>query len=48
MLLTSYLARFKARIEVIKGAGGKPCHHNAAVRLVYEEIGLMGNALKAT
>ena len=32
--LTSYLAKFKARVEVIKGAGGKPGHHDGAVKLV--------------
>ena len=37
MLLTSYLAKCKARVEVIKGAGGKTGHHNAAIKLVCDK-----------
>jgi len=39
MSITYYLAEFKARVDVIKGAGGKPGHHNAAIKLVCEEKG---------
>ena len=35
--LTQYLAEFKARNEVVTGAGGKPWHHPAAVKLVDAE-----------
>ena len=38
--LTQYLAEFKARTEVVTGAGGKPEHHPAAVKLVNLEQGL--------
>ena len=37
MLLTSYLAKFKARVETIKGAGGKPGLHDAAIKLICDE-----------
>jgi len=48
MLLTSYLAQFKARVEVIKGAGVKPCLHDAAIKLVCDEKGLTLDALNAS
>ena len=47
MSITSYLAEFKARVDVIKGAGGKPGHHNAAIKLVCEEKGHALAALAA-
>ena len=48
MSLTSYLAEFKARVEVIKGAGGKPGLHDAAIKLVCDEKGLTLDALNAS
>ena len=48
MSLTSYLAKFKARVEVIKGAGGKPGLHEAAIKLVCDEKGLTLNALNTS
>ncbi len=48
MSLTTYLAEFKARVEVIKGAGGKPGLHNAAIKLVCNEKGLTLDALNAS
>jgi len=46
--LTSYLAKFKARVKVVKGAGGKPGLHDAAIKLVYDEKGLTLDALNAS
>ena len=43
-----YLAEFKARVEVIKGAGGKPGLHDAAIKLVCDERGLTLDALNAS
>ena len=48
MSLTSYLAEFKARVEVIKGADGKPGLHDAAIKLVCDEKGLTLDALNAS
>ena len=48
MSLTSYLAEFKARVEVIKGAGGKPGLHDTAIKLVCNEKGLTLDALNAS
>ena len=48
MSVTSYLAEFKARVEVIKGTGGKPGLHNAAIKLVCDEKGLTTDALNAS
>ena len=48
MSLTSYLAEFKARVEVIKGAGGKPGLHDAAKKLFCDEKGLTLDALNAS
>ena len=48
MSLTSYLAEFKARVEVIKGAGGKPGLHDAAIKLFCDEKGLTLDALNAS
>ena len=46
-MLTSILAEFKAKVEVIKGAGDKPGHHDTAVKLVCDEKGLTIDALNA-
>ena len=48
MLLTSYLAKFKTRVEAIKGAGGKLGLHDAAIKLVCDEKGLTLDALNAS
>ena len=48
MSVTSYLAEFRARVEVIKGTGGKPGLHNAAIKLVCDEKGLTIDALNAS
>jgi len=48
MSLASYLAEFKARVEVIKGAGGKPGLHGAAIKLVSNKKGLTLDALNTS
>ena len=48
MSLTSYLAEFKARVEVIKGPGGKPGLYDATIKLVCDEKGLTLDALNAS
>ena len=48
MSLISSLAEFKTRLEVIKGAGGKPGLYDAAIKLVCDKKGLTLDALNAS